>query len=116
MQRAYELIEKLPLYHHNAKDNIEKSQRKQKEYVDKQVHFEEFEIGDKVWVQRKDIEHSHSAKFEDKRIEPYIIQEKLENGAYRIGTENGKTLRGYYNSDRLAKYYESQKWEPIIVI
>ena len=48
MQRAYELIEKLPSYYHNAKDNIEKSQRKQKEYVDKQVHFEEFEIGDKV--------------------------------------------------------------------
>ena len=25
LQRAYELIEKLPLYHYNAKDNIEKS-------------------------------------------------------------------------------------------
>ena len=116
MQRAYELIEKLPSYHHNAKDNIEKSQWKQKEYVDKQVHFEEFEIGDKVWVQQKDIEYSHSAKFEDKRIGPYIIQEKLETGAYRIGTGNGTTLRGYYNSNRLAKYYESQEWEPIIVI
>ena len=73
LQRAYELIEKLPSYHHNAKDNIEKLQQKQKEYVDKKVRFEEFEIGDKVWVQQKDIEYSCSAKFEDRRIEPYII-------------------------------------------
>ena len=28
----------------------------------------------------------------------------------------GKTLQKYYNSDRLAKYYEKQTWEPIIVI
>ena len=116
LQRAYELIEKLLLYYQNAKNNIEKSQQKQKEYVDKQVHFEEFEIGDKVWIQRKDIEYSCSAKFEDKRIELYIIQEKLENGAYKIGTKNGKILKGYYNSDRLAKYYETQRWEPIVVI
>ena len=31
LQWAYELIEKLPSYHHNAKDNIEKLQQKQKE-------------------------------------------------------------------------------------
>ena len=45
---------------------------------------EEFEIGDKVWVQRKDLENSRSAKFEDKRIGPFIIQSKLNNGAYKL--------------------------------
>ncbi|CAG8604202.1 17578_t:CDS:2, partial [Racocetra persica] len=43
----------------------------------------EFEIGDKVWTQRKDIEASQSAKFEEKRIGPFIIQAKLNNGAYK---------------------------------
>ena len=59
---------------------------------------------------------SRSAKFEDKRIRPFIIQEKLNNGAYKLRDMKGKTLQKYYNSDRLAKYYEKQTWEPIIII
>ena len=106
LQRAYNLIEKLLQYHIEAQQNTEKSQQKQKEYIDKRVRFEEFEIGDKVWVQRKELEHSRSAKFEDKRNGPYVIQEKLNNGAYKLSTIEGKILKGYYNSDRLAKYYE----------
>ena len=59
---------------------------------------------------------SCSAKFVDKRIGPFIIQEKLNNSAYKLRDMKGKTLQKYYNSDRLAKYYEKQTWEPIIVI
>ena len=116
LQRAYNLIEKLPRYHIEAQQNTEKSQQKQKEYIDKRVRFEEFEIGDKVWVQRKELEHSRSAKFENKRNGPYVIQEKLNNGAYKLSTIEGKILKGYYNSDRLAKYYEKQSWELIVLI
>ena len=56
------------------------------------------------------------AKFENKRIGPFIIQEKLNNGTYKLQDMKRKTLQKYYNSDRLAKYYEKQTWEPIIVI
>jgi hypothetical protein len=59
---------------------------------------------------------SRSAKFEDKRYGPFIIQEKLDNGAYKLRNEEGKILQKYYNSNRLAKYYEKQNWEPIVVI
>ena len=51
---------------------------------------------------------SRSVKFEDKRIGPFIIQEKLNNGAYKLRDMKGKTLQKYYNSDRLAKYYKKQ--------
>ena len=47
------------------------------------IRKEEFEIEDKVWVQRKDLENSRSAKFEDKRIGSFIIQSKLNNRAYK---------------------------------
>ena len=60
--------------------------------------------------------NSRSAKFDNKRIGPFIIQAKLNNGAYKLRDMEGKTLQKYYNSDRLAKYYEKQTWEPIIVI
>src|SRR5207253_8323880 len=80
------------------------------------IRKEEFEIGDKVWVQRKDLENSRSAKFEDKRTGPFIVQSKLNNGAYKLQNLERKTLLKYYNSDRLAKYYEKQNWQPVIVI
>jgi hypothetical protein len=116
LQRAYELIEKLPYQQEEARVNTIKSQKKQKVRFDDRINIEEFEIGDKVWIQRKEIEMSRSSKFEDKRTGPFIIQSKLGNGAYKLCDTNGKTLQKYYNSDRLVKYYEKQTWEPIIVI
>ena len=116
LHRAFELIDKLPHQHSQAQKNTEKSQKKQKVRFDSKIQAEEFEIGDKVWIQRKDIEASRSAKFEEKRTGPFIIQAKLNNGAYKLSTLKGKTLLGYYNSDRLSKYYEKQNWQPTIVI
>src|SRR6185312_12770389 len=81
LHRAFELIDKLPDLQNDAQEKTRKSQQKQKEYFDTKIHSETFEIGDKVWIQRKELEHSRSAKFEDKRIGPFIIQEKLNNGA-----------------------------------
>jgi len=40
----------------------------------------------------------------------------LNNRAYKLSTIEGKILKGYYNSDRLAKYYKKQSWEPIVLI
>ena len=116
LQRAFELIEELPYQHNQARENTHKSQEKQKVRFDSKIQIEEFEIGDKVWVIRKEIEASRSAKFEEKRTGPFIIKSKLNNGAYKLCTMDGKTLQKYYNSDRLAKYHERQKWEPVIVI
>jgi integrase-like protein len=116
LTRAYDLIEKLPALQENARKNTKKSQEKQKKYFDSRIHVEDFNIGDKVWIQRKDIEMSRSVKFEDKRTGPFIIHEKLGNGAYKLRTLQGKVLQKYYNSDRLAKYHEAQTWEPIVVV
>ena len=84
LQWAFELIDELPYQHGEACKNTEKSQKKQKVRFDMNIRKEEFEIGDKVWVQRKDLENSRSAKFEDKRIGPFIIQSKLNYGAYKL--------------------------------
>ena len=56
------------------------------------------------------------SKFEDKRTGPFIVQSKLNNRAYKLQNLEGKTLLKYYNSDRLAKYYKKQNWQPVIVI
>ena len=116
LQRAYELIDKLPTYQNQARQNTKQSQWRQKVCFDANIRPETFEIGNKVWIQRKELEASRLAKFEDKRFGPFLIHEKLDNGAYKLRTIEGKILQKYYNSDRLAKYYEPQAWEPVVVI
>jgi hypothetical protein len=66
LHRAYELIDKLPQWQENARNNTDKSQQKQKQYFDAKIKIQEFEVGDKVWIQRKELEMSRSAKFENK--------------------------------------------------
>ena len=99
LHRAFELIDKLPKLLNNAKEKTNESQQKQKEYFDAKIHPETFEIDDKVWIIRKDIEHSQSAKFKNKKTEPFIIQEKLNNRVYKLCNNKEKTLQKHYNSD-----------------
>src|SRR6185295_12486110 len=54
LHRAFELIDKLPELQNNARKKTNESQQKQKEYFDVKIHPETFEIGDKVWIIRKD--------------------------------------------------------------
>ena len=68
-----------------------------------------FRAASLVWIQRKELEASCLDKFEDKRFGPFLIHEKLDNGAYKLRTIEGKILQKYYNSDRFAKYYEPQR-------
>ena len=116
LSRAFDLIDKLPEVQEKAKQNTETSQEKQKERHDRKLKPEEFEIGDKVLVQRKNIEASRSVKFEDKRTGPFTIYAKLGNGAYQLCNTKGQILQKYYNSDHLERYYERQNWEPQVVI
>src|SRR6266487_6918874 len=83
LQRAFELIDELPYQHNEARKNTEKSQKKQKVRFDMNIRKEEFEIGDKVWIQRKDLENSRSEEHTSELQSPFIIQSKLNNGAYK---------------------------------
>ena len=77
------MIDELLYQHNEAHRNTEKSQKKQKVRFDMNIRKEEFKIRDKIWVQRKDLENSRSAKFEDKRSRPFIVKSKLNNEAYK---------------------------------
>ena len=92
LHRAFELIDKLPDLQNDTQEKTRKSQQKQKEYFDTKIHLKIFEIGNKVWIQRKELKHSQFVKFEDKRTGPFIIQEKLNNRAYKLCDSKGKLL------------------------
>ena len=101
LSRAFDLMDKLPEAQEQARQKTEASQKKQKERHDRRLKPEEFEVGDKVWIQRKNIEASRSVKFEDKRTGPFTIYAKLGNSAYQFCNNKGQILQKYFNSDHL---------------
>ena len=64
LQRAYELIDKMPYSQNDAQLNTERSQQKQKEYFNNKIRPEEYRIGNKVWIQRKKIEKTQINRYE----------------------------------------------------
>jgi len=117
MERIRILIEELPSIRMKAKENIEESQEKQKEYHDKKNKInKEFEIGDKVLLYEAWREKQWSGKLQEKWKGPYVIHEKLFNGSYKLREMNGKVLKTPRNGKWLKKYQDRTRFEPRILI
>src|SRR5204862_8218126 len=87
---------------------LTQSQNKQKDHHDKKIKKSKpFEMGEKVLYFKVTLDHSHSGKFIPKWRVPFIIQQVLPNGAYKLQTEDGQALRIPINGDLLKPYYES---------
>src|SRR6185369_9969784 len=117
MERIRILIEELPSIRMKAKENIEESQEKQKEYHDKKNKInKEFEIGDKVLLYEAWREKQWSGKLQEKWKGQYVIHEKLFNGSYKLREMNGKVLKTPQNGKWLKKYQDRTRFEPRILI
>lgn len=100
----------------DAQQNIEKAQEKQKQYHDKGLKVEKFNIGDKVLLYESAKAKVHGNKFREKWTGPYYIHDSITPGAYKLRTLEGKVLRRTINTDRLKRYFERPIWEPQIYI
>ena len=116
--RIRELVEELPRIRWTAKEEILKSQAKQKEYHDNKIKKKkkEFQIGDKVLYFHAAKEKQWSGKLEEKWKGPYYIHEKLLKGSYKLKEINGRILKTPVNGELLKKYYSRKNFEPIIVV
>ena len=91
-----------------AKAEITQSQNKQKNRHDGTIkQSKSFKIGDQVLYFNVTLDHSHSGKFIPKWKGPFIIQQVLPNGAYKLQTEDEQSLRTPINGDLLKLYYKS---------
>src|SRR5215470_8340990 len=117
LTRIEQLITNLPDQRNKAKEQIGKSQAKQKEYYDKKIRVKEtFKIGDKVLYYNAAKEKQWSGKFEDKWKGPYYIHDVLLKGSYRIKELNGKTLKTPVNGELLKRYYSREGFELYVVV
>ena len=65
-----------------------------------------FQIRDKVLYFNVILDHSHSGKFNPKWKGPYIVQEVLPNGAYKLKTSDNQLLPTPVNGNLLKHYKE----------
>jgi len=117
IERIWEIVEKIPKIRYQAKEEIEKSQRRQKEYHDKRYkRKEEFEIGDKVLYYNAAKENQWSGKLEEKWKGPYYIHEVMLKGSYKIKEMDGRIFKTPVNGELLKKYYSRENFEPFVII
>ncbi|GBC49115.1 putative integrase core domain protein [Rhizophagus irregularis DAOM 181602=DAOM 197198] len=104
--RIVGLLEELPKIRHEAKEQILKSQTKQKEYHDRKIIKEHtFGIGDKILLYDKAKAQQLSGKLESKWLGPFYIHEILPNGAYRIKNIKGVIKKIPVNGELLKTYH-----------
>ena len=113
----YILLEDLSQAQENARQNISRAQRKQKEKHDRKVNPDRiFRIGDKVLMYDAARDKHFIGKLKPKWKGPYYVHDILRNGAYKLRTMDGKVLAAPINLYLLKKYYDCTTWEPLIVL
>jgi Integrase zinc binding domain/Integrase core domain len=117
LDRLYSIIEEMPNQREEAKRNIAKNQKKQKERHDLKVDpTRRFKIGDKVLMYDAARDKHFTGKLKPKWKGPYYIHNVLKNGAYKIRTMEGKVLVAPINILLLKKYHSRENWEPMITV
>ena len=105
--RISNLINQVPQVQRKAKLNIERSQNKQKDHHDKKVNRPcEFQIGNKVLYFNVTLDQSHSGKFKPKWKGPFVIDQVLPNGSYKLKSMEGQILATPINGNLLKPYFE----------
>ena len=105
--RLVDLIETVPQIRIQAKSQITQAQSKQKDRHDKKVlTANHFEIGNKVLYFNVTLDQSHSGKFNPKWRGPFVIQQVLPHGAYKLQTIDGQSLPTPINGNLLKLYHE----------
>jgi hypothetical protein len=117
LDRLYTIIEEIPVQQGEARQNILKSQKKQKERHDLKIDpTRKFKIGDKVLMYDAARDKHFTGKLKPKWKGPYYIHNVLRNGAYKLRTMEGKVLAAPINILLLKTYYTRENWEPVITI
>ena len=103
--RLSEIIDRVPQARIEAQINISQAQVRQKDHHDEGVKRKQlFKIGDYVLYFNVTLDQSHSGKFLPKWKGPFIIQQVLPNGAYKLSTNEGQLLRTPINGNLLKLY------------
>ena len=87
-----------------AQNNIQNSQKKQKEQHDRKLKGSvNFKVGELVLMYKSNLQDKK--KLEERWKRPYYIHTDLGNGVYKLRTLDRKILKIPINGDRLKQYH-----------
>ena len=114
LRHTFQLIDKLPPALIQARQHIVNSQDYSKTRHDSKIpSLKPLRIGDKVWLERKQVSHKLISKW----MGPYYIHDVLQNSAYRLrNIEDGTILSNTFHGTRLKLFHEFQAPIPMIII
>ena len=105
--RLLELIDEVPQVQKKAKSQVLQAQIKQKDRYDKKLkRANQFKIGEKVLHFNITLDQSHSEKFNSKWRGPFIINQVLPYGVYKLNMETEQLLSTPINENLLKVYHE----------
>jgi hypothetical protein len=107
-EAANDFAEKMKKIRDEAAAALEKTQKTMKKHYD--AHRREapvFKVGDKVWLEAKDITTDRpTKKFDDTRLGPYEILEKIGASAYKLRLPETDLSHPVFNESKLTLYVE----------
>ena len=89
-----------------ASDNIQKAQKKQKEFYDKKHEVPTLSVGSKVLLENTAQLQRKGGKMDPRWLGPYVVHGYLGKGVYKLATPSGKILKKTANVSRLKCYTE----------
>ncbi|CAG8672754.1 4842_t:CDS:2, partial [Ambispora leptoticha] len=110
LARTMKLIDELFEARVRARENIRKSQERQKQYHDQQHPLPSFEIGDKVLRYRAKLGQQLGGKLKEKWMGPYWIHDVMGNGTYKLRTmgPRGKVTKEHVHGKTTEKEMEQR--------
>jgi hypothetical protein len=113
VDRLLEITDKVPQLRIASKRAIEKAQKQIDEKFQGKVT--QFQKGDLVLYYDKAKAMRHDTKLENKWQGPYVVEEALDKGAYKLSID-GKMMKTTINGNLLKPFYGRSAWEPIVQI
>ena len=94
-----------------AREKINQSHSRQKEFYDRRVHGAPFTVGEYVWLHTPVVKTGQSRKFHKPWSGPYTVVKKLSDVTYRVCLPQSKRKRLVVHFDRLKRCSENLRWD-----
>ena len=99
-------MEKVELAQNIAKENIQRSQQKMKDYYDQQAKKPVFEIGQRVWIYTPKTKKGLSKKLLHNWFGPYRIVEQSSPVHFRLRTDTNKKVTFAVHANRMKAFID----------
>ena len=100
------IVEKVELAQSIAKENIQRSQQKMKDYYDQKSKTPDFQLGQRVWVYTPKTKKGLSKKLLHNWFGPYRIVEQSSPVHYRLRTDTNKNVTFAVHANRMKPFID----------